>query len=244
LIEDITQRRVTQPPPSGSKAVRPIDAASLILVDRSGRTPKVLMGRRHDGHKFMPGFMVFPGGRIEPSDRIMRAYGALPAHTERNLIARTTRASAARARALALCAIRETAEETGVLFGQTGYGAPAAAGNAWEVFAEHQVFPSLEQVHFVARAVTPAWLPRRFDTRFFLADAAGIAHRLEGVVGPDAELVETEWLSFAEAGSRNLADITRVILDEVAERLAKGPERDLPVPFFYDRRGRWLRDEI
>ena len=51
--------------------VRPKDAATLIIVDRSGTTPKVLLGKRHHGHKFMPGKFVFPGGRLEPNDRLM-----------------------------------------------------------------------------------------------------------------------------------------------------------------------------
>ena len=51
--------------------VRPKDAATLIIVDRSGPTPKVLLGKRHHGHKFMPGKFVFPGGRLEPNDRLM-----------------------------------------------------------------------------------------------------------------------------------------------------------------------------
>ena len=47
---------------------RPRKAATLILIDRAGPTPRVLMGKRHEAHKFMPGKFVFPGGRIEPGD--------------------------------------------------------------------------------------------------------------------------------------------------------------------------------
>ena len=50
-----------------SPNVRPKDASTLIIVDRSGTTPKVLLGKRHHGHKFMPGKFVFPGGRLEPT---------------------------------------------------------------------------------------------------------------------------------------------------------------------------------
>jgi hypothetical protein len=38
----------------------PRDAATLMLIDRSGAKPKVLLGRRHAGHKFMPGKLSFP----------------------------------------------------------------------------------------------------------------------------------------------------------------------------------------
>ena len=41
------------------------DAATMLVIDRTGPVPKVLLGRRHHGHKFMPGKFVFPGGRME-----------------------------------------------------------------------------------------------------------------------------------------------------------------------------------
>ena len=47
---------------------RPKDAATLILIDRSGEKPKVLVGKRHDKVVFMPGKYVFPGGRVDKSD--------------------------------------------------------------------------------------------------------------------------------------------------------------------------------
>jgi hypothetical protein len=46
---------------------RPKDAATLILIDRSGDKPKVLVGKRHDKVVFMPGKYVFPGGRVDRS---------------------------------------------------------------------------------------------------------------------------------------------------------------------------------
>src|SRR6266851_4815348 len=91
--------------------VRPKDAATLILVDRSGRLPKVLLGKRHARHKFMPGKFVFPGGRVDSADRHMPVARPLDPHAEAQLMKRFQRASAARARALALAAIRETFEE-------------------------------------------------------------------------------------------------------------------------------------
>ncbi|MBV9512348.1 MAG: NUDIX hydrolase, partial [Caulobacteraceae bacterium] len=51
------------PPPSsrgGGKRVLPRDAATLIIVRRDGPQPRLLMGRRHHGHDFMPGKWVFP----------------------------------------------------------------------------------------------------------------------------------------------------------------------------------------
>lgn len=227
-----------------SRAVRPVDAASLVLLDGSGRRRRVLMGRRHQGHRFMPGCMVFPGGRVEACDRSMAASGVLAAHTERALLARTMRPSASRARALALCCIRETFEETGLMVGESGLGAPPSPPAGWQAFADQGVYPILEGLHFVARAVTPPGYPRRFDTRFFAADAALVATRLEGIVGPESELVETMWLTFEQALALDLAGVTRSVIEELSLRIASGLERDMPVPYFLDRRGRWSREEV
>ena len=49
--------------------LRPRDAATLILVDRAKAQPRVLLGRRRDDMKFMPGKYVFPGGRVDKTDR-------------------------------------------------------------------------------------------------------------------------------------------------------------------------------
>jgi 8-oxo-dGTP pyrophosphatase MutT (NUDIX family) len=232
------------PAPARTKPVTPRDAASLILIDRSGSKPRVLMGRRHQAHVFMPGFMVFPGGRVEASDRSMRIYGSLAAHTERNLLTRVVRPSPGKARALALCAIRETFEETGILVGETGLGAPQTSSPHWRVFAEKEVYPTPENLFFVARAITPRRFPRRFDTRFFAVDAGCIAGQIEGIAGPDSELIEARWLTIEETRHENLADITRQILAATARRLDLGLEKDLPVPFFHEWRGTWRCDEI
>jgi 8-oxo-dGTP pyrophosphatase MutT (NUDIX family) len=224
--------------------VRPRDAATLILLDRSGTVPTVLMGRRHPGHKFMPGKFVFPGGRIEADDRRMTVAGALHPKVEQRLLARVQRPSLQRARALALTAIRETFEETGVMLGTREHGAPEAPGGPWAAFAEAGIFPDLEALHLVARAITPPRRPKRFDTRFFAADATGIAHRVEGVAGPDAELVEIVWVPLPEARKLDLPTITGVILEELEARLAAGMAPELPVPFYYEVRGQFRREEL
>ena len=51
-------------------ALRPRDAATLILVDSASGTPKVLFGKRRMDMKFMPGRYVFPGGRVDKTDRL------------------------------------------------------------------------------------------------------------------------------------------------------------------------------
>jgi 8-oxo-dGTP pyrophosphatase MutT (NUDIX family) len=225
--------------------LRPKDAATVLIIDRAGKVPRVLMGKRHASHKFMPGKFVFPGGRIDPEDSRMAATGALGQICEERLMKRVTRPSPAKARALALAAIRETFEETGLLFGSSELGAPEnPPPGSWTDFAKHGIFPDLGAVTFVARAVTPPRRPKRFDTRFFTIDHAALAGKVEGVTGPDSELVELVWVGFREAQALDLPTITQVILKEVEARIAAGFGPFLPVPYFWEKRGSFVREEL
>ncbi len=243
--QSITDRLTSAERDRSSANLRPKDAATLIIIDRKSRTPKLLMGRRHAGHKFMPGKFVFPGGRIEIGDRSMPVAGALHARAEQALMARVTRPSAQRARALALAAIRETFEETGLMLGTREHGPPdGVPAGPWSAFREHGVFPDLEALQVVARAITPPRRPRRFDTRFFAVDRSAIAHEVGDVIGPHSELVELAWVTLQEAKSLELPVITLTILEELEDRIARGFAPDLPVPFYYERRGRFLRELV
>jgi len=223
------------------------DAATLILIDRSEPVPKVLLGRRHAGHKFLPGRFVFPGGRVERSDARMPVATPLHAAVEAQLLKRVRRPSPAKARAFALAAIRETFEETGLLVGQRQDGAHSAQrppGRRATLFEQAGVYPDLASIHFVARALTPPGRPRRFDTRFFAADATAIAHRVDGVVGPDAELVELVWLPITEVERLDMPTITKVALKELEARSAAGFGHDLPVPFYRMLNRRFVREVL
>ena len=59
-----------------------------------------------------------------------------------------------------------------------------------------------------------------------------IAHRVEGLIGPDAELVELVWMPITEARHLDMPAITAVVLEELQERIAAGMSHDLPVPFY------------
>lgn len=226
-------------------AVRPSDAATLIVLDRSVGAPRVLMGRRHSSHKFMPGKFVFPGGRLEASDRRMAIAGPLDEVVEAKLNARARRPSAHLARALALAALRETFEETGIAIGVRDCGAPENPPEGeWSRFAATGVFPALDVLDFLARAITPPKRTKRFDTRFFLADAAAIAHRQEGIAHAEAELVELVWVTLKETAALDLPGITRIILDDLSAALDGGMNRHRPRPFYHEYRGRWLREEL
>ena len=224
-----------------NERLRPKDAATLILIDRSGPTFKVLMGRRHNGHAFLPGKFVFPGGRVEVDDRRVPVTGALDAYDEARLMRRVVRASRLKARAFAVAAIREAFEETGLMIGRK-VDAPPTLPEGWLSFAQAHVQPDIGELHFVARAITPPGRPRRFDTRFFAADALAIAHRIESVVGPDAELVELTWVPMAQAQELGLVAITKLVLIDLAARIAAGFGHELPVPYYRAVNGRHVRE--
>jgi len=244
-VEDFAKRLTEAERERKWPNVTPKHAATLILIDNSGDEAKVLMGRRHDGHKFMPGKFVFPGGRIEAADRKMNIAGPLPEVVEDKLHKRVTRPSQSRPRSLALAAIRETFEETGLALGSKDFGVPETPPEGpWAEFAAHGVFPSLENLHFIARAITPPRRPKRFDTRFFAMDASNIAHHVEGVVTADTELVELVWIPLPEAQKLDLPHITGVVLKELEKRIANGMSYFLPVPFYYERNRKWVREEL
>ncbi len=214
-------------PPRQGRAVRPRDAATLVVVRRDGPKLRVLMGRRHGGHDFMPDKWVFPGGRIDPSDFRVPVAAELRPEVAARL---TAAAPAKRARALALSAIRETFEETGLLLAKPGRYRPIAG--PWRQFLEQGALPDLSALDFVARAVTPPMVPKRYDARFFIAEAERLIS-LERQ--PDCgELTEIAWLELGEALALDLPTVTEMVLRDLPERLAD-PHR--PVPYWRMRRG-------
>src|SRR3954452_1999489 len=97
---------------------RPVDAATLILVDRNATVPKVLVGKRHDKVVFMPGKFVFPGGRVDKADNRVPVAAPIPQALEQNLLQGSPKITPSRARSLAIAAIREACEETGLCLGR------------------------------------------------------------------------------------------------------------------------------
>jgi 8-oxo-dGTP pyrophosphatase MutT (NUDIX family) len=175
------------------KPMKPRDAATLILV--RGRC-EVMMGQRAAGHVFMPDKWVFPGGRVDPGDARLPAASELTSETEALLRLGGVRRPP---RAFALAAARETREEAGLVLG-------GEAG------------PDLARLSFVARAVTPPHRTRRFDARFFMADAEAVLTNDQPVGGD--ELLHTRWFPLDEAEALDLPSITRFVLREVRARLA------------------------
>jgi 8-oxo-dGTP pyrophosphatase MutT (NUDIX family) len=193
----------------------------------------------------MPGKFVFPGGRVDKADNRVSVAAPMPKALEENLLKGSPKITASRARSLAIAAIREACEETGLCLGRSSNAARPRLDGPWIPFAEAGLLPDPSGLFLIARAITPPGRVRRFDTRFFTADASAISHRVEGVIHADAELVELVWV---EIGSKPLADLhpmTKNVLNELEKRLATGPLRhDAPVPFFHFYGGRMHRDVL
>jgi 8-oxo-dGTP pyrophosphatase MutT (NUDIX family) len=213
----------------------PRNAASLILVRRGGDgPPRVLMGQRGGGARFMPSKFVFPGGALDPGDSALPVASGLAPLCARRL---ALSADPEIGRALALSAIRETWEETGLALGVAD---PAAAGlslpEGWRGFCARGLAPALDRLTFVFRAITPPTRPVRFDARFFLAEAEHLSGDPDDFSGAEEELSHLRWITLAEAQGLDLPFITTVVLAEVEARLERGDDR--APPFFRHEGGR------
>jgi 8-oxo-dGTP pyrophosphatase MutT (NUDIX family) len=225
--------------PARKKLLIPRDAATLILVKRDGPVPAVLMGHRSARHVFMPNTFVFPGGRVDPEDRRIPVAAELRPEVAGRL---KLNATPSRSRSLALAAIRECYEETGLMLGR-----PIAPGlisdlallpESWRGFFGAGLAPALDSVDFVFRAITPPGDVRRFHARFFLAEAA----QAHGEIGGSGELLDLQWLPIPEAlATPNTPGVTKHVLREVQRLLDAGSGWPLPhdhmVPLLHGGRG-------
>lgn len=222
-----------QPPAARHSTIRPRDAASIMLLDRSAKSVRVLMGKRHSAHVFMPDLYVFPGGRCDPTDHRLHFSGDLHPTVLRSLKATDGRPlTDGRARALALAAVRELYEEAGVSIGR----APVKAGTSLPFL------PDLTNLRYMARAITPPGQPRRFDTRFFavFADEAGIN---PSETQDSQELQDLQWIDVNDYSSLQIPAITAVILADLRHGLESDPllPRERPVPCYFTRHRRFIR---
>ena len=178
-------------------------AATIMLLRDGPSGIEVFMVVRHHAIDFAAGALVFPGGRVEESDHDLAVRGCP------NPDGLDTEALAFR-----VAAIRETFEECGVLLARPVgsrhlIGADTlkrleeqhrAALNAGSigfdaVLASEGLEPAPDLLVHFAHWITPAALPKRYDTHFFLAEAP--AEHL--AVHDGWEAVESIWITPAQA---------------------------------------------
>ena len=203
------------------------DAATIIVVRDRHENPSVLMGQRGSKAAFMPNKFVFPGGAMDAEDLNIPLAADIPSPCNARLIEETTDNLRT---GLVAAAIRELWEETGLILGEKGAW-PTPAPTDWQSFAAQGYLPSGRNLQFVFRAITPPGRPRRFDARFFLADAAHIQNDMDDFSGACDELSHLQWIPLSKARAFDLPFITEVVLAEVASTIT----HDAPpasVPFF------------
>jgi 8-oxo-dGTP pyrophosphatase MutT (NUDIX family) len=181
-----------------AKAVKPRDAATILLWRKGSSGLEVLMGVRSVKHRFMPSRLVFPGGRVDAEDRSAPVASDLHPHTRRAL---ELRATPRLARAIAVAAVRELHEEAGLLLGHVEGG---------------RLHADLSPLRYLCRAVTPPMSPVRFNARFLYAPAEAAT----GAFADSAELENLAYYPVDETPPYELAPITAKVLGEFRDLMA------------------------
>ncbi|MDZ7676740.1 MAG: NUDIX domain-containing protein [Acidimicrobiales bacterium] len=226
-------------PEHGPVAPRP--GATLMLLRDADPGLEVLLLRRSDRARFVPGAHVFPGGAVDDADHdtAYRLHATTPADDLAHRVA----------------AIRESLEEAGILLATTADG--AALDRAHPVLTElpalrhrieaghdhlagvcrtHDLRLAIDDVVPVDRWVTPEESPVRFDARFYVAPTPPG----QTAVADDREVGDARWwnpshaLDAWRARRIQLIEPTvaslRLLADHVAVDDALGHLRDRPVP--------------
>ncbi|MFK7913670.1 MAG: hypothetical protein AB8B93_07120 [Pseudomonadales bacterium] len=222
-------------------AVQPIRPAATIIIVREtedkSEAYEIFMMRRTSGASFAGGMYVFPGGRVDGDDHLHKydPHRLGPSDSQQPQLA----ALGNEWRGFYICGVRETFEEAGLLLAYDADGAllqfpDEASHDRFDAYRkplhdgtlslraiceQENLKLALDRIHYYNRFVTPLGRPRRFDTRFFIAEAP------PGQIGThdDAELVDSIWISPKEAlrlnsaKEFNLMNVTRYQLEALAE---------------------------
>ncbi len=198
---------------SAQKAAVPMPSATVTIVRDALRGIEVLMMKRNLKSGFVPGMYVFPGGGLDDTDLLFK---------NNNLCLCLDDASASGTLGLAcdglaywVAAIREAFEESGLLLArnETGTLVSLTDPQIAQRFTEHRrqlnagtaAFPALlqtenlqlaaDQLTYFAHWITPVGLPRRYDTRFFMAEAPAGQEPFQD----EQETIAAVWVSPGEA---------------------------------------------
>ena len=217
---------------------------------------EILMLRRTAQAAFAGGMYVFPGGRVDGDDHL-HLYDDIRRGPEASQT-RQQQALGAEWRGFWIAGIRESFEEAGVLLAYDqggallelrdddvrarfdGYRHALHRGELAlnEICTRERLTLAIDRMHFLNRWITPEGRPRRFDTRFFIAEAPAKQHGRHD----EYETVDSLWISPAEALTRNdrgefgLMSVTRRQLETLADfatmralhDLMTATERDFP----------------
>lgn len=236
----------------------PRDAATVLLLRPADGGFEVFMVKRSGLSDVLGEAHVFPGGKIDAADGSPEMRERVSGLDQTAIAALGEDLADDRAIGMFVAAARETFEEAGVLLARAamGNGDAALASarmrlNAKESFAA--VLASIDAVVDAqslvpwVRWVTPVFLARRFDARFFLAAAPPD----QVAVHDDFEATHSEWLSPRQALLRWEADDIKLApptymslahlarFDDIASVLTDARSRRPPVlqPFAFEEDG-------
>ena len=186
-------------------------ASTVLLLRDSERGVEVFMERRHIKSDFVGGAYVFPGGRVDPEDRVDEAlcHGL----TDREASARLSLEEGGLT--FYVAAIRECFEEAGVLLAydrdgqlldfsdrsvEEHYEALRGELNAGklsllDIAAQEGLTLATDRIGYWAHWITPEGQTRRYDTRFFVTRAP----RNQTAGHDDHELTSSAWVTAREA---------------------------------------------
>ncbi|MDQ8043371.1 MAG: hypothetical protein AAGC46_02870 [Solirubrobacteraceae bacterium] len=206
-------------PGTAPVAIRPA-ATVLVVRDSAAGELEVCLLRRNLESTFVGGVSVFPGGAVEPADGDPAVLALCDGRTDAEASARLGIDHGGLAYWVA--AIRETFEEAGLLPATWAHsGAPLHfSDDAFAArFAEHRAAVDREErslaqvleteglrldltaMHYVSHWITPPGRSRRYDTRFFLAQApAG-----QQLLHDGREAIEGAWMRPVDAIARQEA---------------------------------------
>jgi 8-oxo-dGTP pyrophosphatase MutT (NUDIX family) len=213
----VNGERVNSEKRSAQQPAVPMPSATVTIVRDAPRGIEVLMMKRNLKSGFVPGMYVFPGGGLDDTDLLFK---------NNNLCKCLDDASASGALGLPCdglaywaAAIREAFEESGLLLARDDAGSVVSLTDPQiaQRFTEHRrqlnagaaEFPALlqkenlqlaaDQLTYFAHWITPVGLPRRYDTRFFMAEAPAGQEPLQD----ERETIAATWVSPGDALSRH-----------------------------------------
>jgi 8-oxo-dGTP pyrophosphatase MutT (NUDIX family) len=217
----------------------PAPASTVLLLRDSDAGPEVLMLRRQDSMHFLGGSWAFPGGRLHESDLPARGPVEVPDHVPALHAPGGEPLNIAETLGLMIAACREAFEEAGVLLARplaggsldpsvaralaAARGALGAPGAFARALAEAGLEVAVADLAYWAHWITPPGLPRRFDTRFFVAAMpAG-----QEVMLDLRESSEHTWIAVREPAATSvvaarLPPAQRCVLDDLRHAALEG----------------------
>lgn len=201
---------------SDPAAVELRDAATVLILRDGAEGLEVFMLKRNLDSDFVGGAYVFPGGAVDPEDRLADLEPVCLGRTDADASARIGIASGGLAYWVA--AIRESFEEAGVLLARDASGEvvdldDVAGVERWsahrtavdtrqrrlvEICQDEGLQLDVGAMHYFAHWITPEGAPRRYDTHFFVAAAPTNQTPLHD----DHEVIANEWIRPADGLAR------------------------------------------